>query len=331
LRLTDNWVLTGQAVGSRSRESDGTELEAPAFFASGYFRGRNLTYGMEYSDISPEFKADLGFIRRTDIRDLHHRLIYRWRPEEGNVVSFGPGSHYRINWDHEGRLQDWMVDNWFGVEMTSQSSIQGWWGEMYELYEGHGFRSGGPGIHFRTQRLKWLLLSGLISGGRHVNYHPPEGMEPFLGNRIGGNVGLTVLPLPSLRLEQRYFYTHLSVREDDADEGLVKGDSVFTNHIFRTKVNYQFTRPLSLRFIFDYEGILPNTSLVDLEKTKRPVFDVLFTYLLNPGTAIYAGYTERWENVMIANTVPPTLNRIPDPSTKTAQQFFVKLSYMFRF
>ena len=66
-----------------------------------------------------------------------------------------------------------------------------------------------------------------------------------------------------------------------------------------------------MRFIFDYESVLPNPSLVDLDKTKRPVFDVLLTYLLNPGTAVYAGYTQRWENLAIANTIPPSLNRTP--------------------
>jgi hypothetical protein len=36
-------------------------------------------------------------------------------------------------------------------------------------------------------------------------------------------------------------------------------------------------------------------------------------------------------SLAIANTVPPHLNRIPDPSTSTARQFFVKFSYPLRF
>ncbi|MBI3667750.1 MAG: hypothetical protein HY236_16225 [Acidobacteria bacterium] len=54
-------------------------------------------------------------------------------------------------------------------------------------------------------------------------------------------------------------------------------------------MNYQFTRALSLRAIVDYNGLLPNPSLVRYERAKGLTGDVLLTYLLNPGTALYIG------------------------------------------
>jgi len=317
LRLSNNWVFTGQAVTSRTREQDGSATTGPAYYASLYHYGRHLTYGEEYTDISPNFRTELGFVPRVDIRRADHRL--------------GPGSHYSIIWDHRGQLQEWMLDHWLGAELKGDTEIQGWWGEGYVLYRGIGFRPRGHGIYVSSERLKWLVLSGEFALGSRVNYFPAEGLEPFKGASTTARASVAVLPTPALRLEQTYFYNHLGVLGDDPKQGLVKGTSVFNNHILRTKLNYQFTRPLSFRFIFDYEGVLPNVSLVDLEKTKRPVFDVLMTYLLNPGTAVYVGYTERLENLAIANTLPPTLVRIPEPTTRTARQFFVKLSYLFRF
>src|SRR5712692_7909066 len=107
--------------------------------------------------------------------------------------------------------------------------------------------------------------------------------------------------------------------------------SVFNNHILRTKVNYQFTRALSLRAIVDYNAVLPNPSLADLERSKRFSGDVLLAYLLHPGTAFYIGYTDRYENLAIDPTTPPTLRRLGSPFSSTGRQFFVKLSYLFRF
>ena len=40
----------------------------------------------------------------------------------------------------------------------------------------------------------------------------------------------------------------------------------------------------------------PNTALVDLERERRFNADVLFTYMVNPWTAVYVGYTDAYEN-----------------------------------
>ena len=38
-------------------------------------------------------------------------------------------------------------------------------------------------------------------------------------------------------------------------------------------------------------------SVSSLERTKRFGLDFLFTYLLHPGTAVYVGYTDIYENL----------------------------------
>ncbi|HVQ40227.1 MAG TPA: hypothetical protein VMS31_21985 [Pyrinomonadaceae bacterium] len=106
------------------------------------------------------------------------------------------------------------------------------------------------------------------------------------------------------------------------------GTSIFNNHILRSKINYQFTRKLSLRFILDYYAVLPNESLIALERTKRFTPDILLTYLVNPGTALYIGYTDRYENLLIN---PGVFRRTGSPITPTDRQFFVKMSYLLRY
>ena len=103
------------------------------------------------------------------------------------------------------------------------------------------------------------------------------------------------------------------------------------NHLIRSRLNYQFTRELSLRLILDYNAVLENPELIGLDRQKRFTGDVLLTYLLHPGTAFYVGYTDTLENLALIGGDSPAVVRIGFPSTTTSRQFFAKVSYLFRF
>ena len=60
--------------------------------------------------------------------------------------------------------------------------------------------------------------------------------------------------------------------------------------------------------------------------------DVLFTYRLNPWTALYCGYNNNFQNIGLWTT--PTGNRVLRISNRLANdayQVFVKFSYLLRF
>ena len=74
----------------------------------------------------------------------------------------------------------------------------------------------------------------------------------------------------------------------------------------------------------------PNESLVSLERETRLQNDVLLTYLVNPGTSLFIGYTDRDENLFIENGGRVAALRRTNALANTGRQFFVKLSYLFR-
>jgi hypothetical protein len=163
--------------------------------------------------------------------------------------------------------------------------------------------------------------------GASINYYPAPGMRPFLANGKNGSASLTFRPTPRLRLDETYLYSELHTRPESGQSP----SAIFNNHIVRSKVNYQFTREFSFRAIIDYNAVLPNESLVSLQRNKRTGYDFLFTYLLHPGTALYAGYTDVYENLLLDPSRPPYLQRAGLPTFNTGRQVFVKLSYLFRF
>jgi hypothetical protein len=182
-----------------------------------------------------------------------------------------------------------------------------------------------------TQWLSWLGGNVHYFRGSGINYYPAEGLDPFLGVEQSLEAGITLRPYSRLRLDLSYLYSDLATSGESAlPPGAPRGN-IFTDHILRTRVNYQFTRELSARVIVDYESLSPNQALVDLEHERRFNADVLFTYLLNPWTAIYVGYTDGYENRPVAPITSPPPSRADLPLTSTGRQVFVKLSYLFRF
>ena len=157
-----------------------------------------------------------------------------------------------------------------------------------------------------------------------INFGPPEGQPPGAAFRSNARVTLTFRPVDRLRIENQYFLTEL---DDDRT-----GGRIFTNQILRTQWSWQFNRRLSLRAILQIEDTDADQSLSNLEDTRNFNGDVLLTYLVHPGTAIYVGYNGNLRNVALEET-PGGMRVVPTEGdlNMDAEQFFVKASYLFRF
>jgi len=329
LHLKHDFFLVGQAVTTRTQPLAGRGYSGNSYYARLSRADRKVQYYSSYTDRSPGFRADLGFIPRTDIREFKNRLGYKWWREKRTLVNFGPAIVVLGNWNRMGQTQDWELDAEWNMEFKRLTSFTFSRTEAFELYKGQGFRKGSNNYIFNSEWFKWLALRGVYTHGTAVNYYPAAGYRPFLGDSQYASLDLTLRPAPRLRLDQRYIYSHLRTRPGWQIASAAA--STYNNHILRSKVNYQFTRELSFRAIVDYNGVLPNASLVTLERKKRVSYDLLLTYLLHPGTALYAGYTDIYENLMFDPSRPPYLRLSGFPDMNTGRQVFVKLSYAFRF
>ncbi len=326
MRLTPNWTFTGQAIQSYRRNPDGAHVSGPAYYAELTRSGRHFTYSTNYSDRSPNFQSDLGFIQRVDIRQGEQYASYLWRPNGKHLVSFGPTASALVNYNRLGQIQDWLAGGTFDVAWNGPTQLSLSRYETFELYLGQRFRKARSGFSFFTGWLKWLEMYGSYGQGSEINYSPAQGLPPFLGNSQSGSFGAT-FKLPRLRLEESYLYSRLGARGDSPVEG---SPAIFNNHIFRSKVNYQFSRALSLRTILDYYAVLPNPSLVKQDRFKQLTPDFLLTYLVNPYTAVYLGYTERYQNFGFDAAGQPLYNLSRAPTTLSSRQLFVKISYLLR-
>src|SRR5262249_3129409 len=156
------------------------------------------------------------------------------------------------------------------------------------------------------------------------NYASPSGVEPFLARRNSTTTNLSLIPTRHLRIDNTYIWFRLA---DVNHRG-----TAFNNHIIRSKWNYQFTPALSARVIVQYAAVLANPRFTSLSKIKNFNADFLLTYLVHPGTALYVGYNSNLQNLDPALALDPNGSLLrPRAFINDNRQFFVKVSYLFRF
>jgi Domain of unknown function (DUF5916) len=329
-----SFASSNPAIGSQ---------QGNVLWADASYSGRNFTFFTNYNDFSPNFCTELGFVNRIDVRQNNTSGGYLWRPKKSKIVDFGPGFSETVDWNHNGVLQDWVAAAVFQVDLTKQTTISISRGEAYELFDGIGFRKHSTSVLATAQPYKWISFSARYAQGIGENFFPAPGLLPFLANTKRANFALTLRPSARFRFDETLIYSRLGTRSGWTTPPFTPGQSIFNNYLNRAKLNYQFTKELSLRLILDYNATLANTSLLDLQTnlgsfdggpiapSKQFTTDVLLTYLLHPGTAVYLGYNDGYTNLMLHPGTSPFVTAAGPPNNTTSRLFFIKLSYLLRF
>jgi len=358
LKFSKNWVVDIQGVHTWTRQdlnagqnclsfasSNPTiaSQQGNALWADASYSGRHLSFSTNYNDFSPNFCTEMGFVNRIDIRQNNANASYFWKPEKSKIIDFGPAVSETVDWNHAGILQDWQAAVGFQVDFTKQTTLSISRGEAYELFDKIGFRRHSTAILFATAPKKWLRFNSRFVSGTGEDYFPAAPLLPFLGNVKKMSAGFTLRPSSRFRFDETYLFYRLGARSGSTPPGFKPGQNIFNNHLMRSKLNYQFTKELSLRLILDYNATIANTSLLDLQTnlgsfdggpiapTKRFTTDVLLTYLLHPGTAVYLGYNNGYSDLLLHPAASPFVTAQGAPNNSTSRLFFIKLSYLLRF
>ena len=333
------WLITVQALNSHTRFYDGTHKGGPAY---DWYVERSSTkteYNINYQDTAAGFETDTGFFRRPDIRRLSQFANYRFRRERGALQWHGPSVFTINNWDHSGTRLEWFTNvNWRFV-LTGSSNFGVYANIGHErlrpvdfttLTTNRDYENYQRGFWYNFGYWKPVLLSAEINWGQASNYDTSVG-PPVSAHANNIQASATIRPLPGLTVDNTYLLTRL--------QDLHTGANIFNDHILRSKWNYQFTRALSLRVIAQYDGLLsnynalrPQVALSSLPPAKNFNADVLLTYFVHPGTAIYVGYNSNLQNLANPVTVDPlgNLSRTPEHFINDGRQIFVKISYLFQ-
>ena len=357
---------------SSGNRGNGNYYSGPAERLEVQRAGLNFSYDGTYNDITPGFVSIPGFINRVDIRESSQMFDYRFRPKSGWVVDWGPSLNMRHDFDHTGLRLDTDYLPYFALQGRGQTALivrpyeetrerlrpQDICFYGYSLacspgtFGNQDFHEHTSGASFTTGYFKFATVQANYYWGTGINIVavPASSLagltpynQPFLAHEETAQAEIIVRPIKPLKIDTTYLFERL--RANNATASLVEsqvpgvGRGIFNDHILRSKWNWQFTPQLSLRVILQYNGLLAGTPGVGSPYTYLPTqkefnADVLITYLVHPGTAIYVGYNSDLENLNVVPGMPASPGYVTNTAKgfmNDSRQFFVKASYMFRF
>ncbi|MFH1700269.1 MAG: DUF5916 domain-containing protein [Candidatus Zixiibacteriota bacterium] len=310
-------------------------------FSGHGFRGalnygdRNLFAGASYREYSPTFRLDNGYEPRNNRREIDFNTNYILRYDEGLIESISPSMNLARVWNFDGKKKDEWINA--GINFNFRKA-QSHYNMMYmrstETYGGVYFGDIWDwNFHSCATPSKYISLGTTVTYGNRVARGPK-----IMGRQLGWAGVVDIRPDDRLQISFSYNYIQSRASEDKYKLDDL-GDSVlviatdymlFKGHIFRTRLNYQHNKELSVRLVVQYDYFGDSWDI-----------DPLITYRLTPFSMFYIGTTYDYQNLY--NHSGQNLGRqFDDPvvynesgtsynSTKlTSRQIFMKLQYLFQ-
>ena len=233
-----------------------------------------LTAGMEYLEIGPNFRNDVGFIRRTDVRRFTPSLEISPRPDIPGVRQIA----VRGRLDYTVHQQDTEVQEKTGhyaLEIFFQNGGAFGWTphvrfdrlkEAFEIRQGVIIPPGtyswwNNGLRYSTNPAR--RISGSVNWARHFNYYKVGKLDNLRMNA-------------SLRLSEQF-----SVSTGYRINKVSFPQRDFTDHLVNTRINYNFNNQWLTSTIIQYNSA-------------DSFFGVNFrlNYIFRPGDDFFLVYNE---------------------------------------
>lgn len=271
-KFKDYYRFSFQVLGSQSKVGNEKTGFIPAMYFSLGRTARHLNFSASWTSIPADFEAASGFFRRKDIQSLRTRLSYTLLPQNDMIISIRPSIEYNRIFNFDNTLTDEEVQFSCFINGWKQSYLWATLSSEMERYEGIEFHRNSFRGNFSSAPFSWLSSNVSYSFGDAIYYDE----NPYLGYKTSLGFRVTLKPLTNLRL----FY---SFRNTDFYKAK-GGEKEYKVNIISQRINYQISRPLSLRLITDYN-----------DYTGKLYISALISYEYRPGTVFYFGIDDNQE------------------------------------
>jgi len=292
-----------RTLRSAHRDAAGLATEGHMLDMAMRKEGRHLSFVTAYFMVSPDFKTDAGFVRRTDERQFTTQVQYRWWPQHW-IVNWGPRANYNHSRQFNGRLQDHGGGAGVQAQFAKNIFLNAQVERDMERYLDVNFRKTRYLVGGNMNTSRMISFAGYMNWGEQIRFVT----NPYLGT--GDAAQLFVTARPFSRLQSNLILT----RSDFVNTATSLEE--FDIKIYRLQTTYQFTPRWLLRNILEYN---------DYDRTFGA--NILATYRVNSGTAFFIGYDDRYrQGDRISETLFPTGTY--DPVNRA---FFAKLQVLLRY
>ncbi len=306
-RMTESDSLRVQLAGSRTDYPDPFaarfaqpqgSFDGHALIASYNHADRDWTWSAHYMELSPDFRADSGFVNQVGIRFGEVNLERRLRG--------GPDRWYRNLYlgvgvdatrQFEGGWNEWGMDLNATYQGPRQSEVSINIAPNQEYFAGttyHNMR----GSVFGSMQVSRDVAAGLgVRGGEAIDFNNARQAQfleitPEAAVNVGRHVSAVVA------------YAYQSFETKD-------GARIFDVHLPQARLFWHFNRRAYLRTIVQYQQVSA------VEDSRELLTQLLFSYRVNAQTVFLAGYSDDYEGER--------------DLTRTERAVFVKVGYAFLF
>ncbi|HKR65146.1 MAG TPA: DUF5916 domain-containing protein, partial [Thermoanaerobaculia bacterium] len=315
LRLTERDSLRVQFADSQSNYPDaiapGT-LRGHGFLAIYSHSDRNWTWGGNYQEYSPKFRADAGLFDQVGIR---YGSGYAERRIRGGTPgrTWFSNLYFSLGGDttrqYDGDWTEWGADLVGVYQGPRQSSISiNFLAPNQEFFAGRVYHNLRHNFSASIQATRDLRLGLSSSWGEQID---------FTNERPADFVTLSPSATFDVgrRIHGELSWQHQTFKTE-------AGDRVFTADVPQARLLYHFSRRAFLRTILQYRDVQrePDQYVVPVQRENRSFLSqVLFSYRVDAQTVFLAGYSDNY-----AGTDQLDLTRLD-------RTLFVKLSYAWLF
>ncbi|MEE9443503.1 MAG: DUF5916 domain-containing protein [candidate division Zixibacteria bacterium] len=289
---------------NHTRAFDGESFWGRQNYASIRWWTSDWNASLTYQETDPTFHQYIALNSRNHSRNIGTVMGHVIRPKTGLFETINPHIRARADWNWDGK------NKYTTYELCLWTRLRKAQAQFYSQYVGKSENFGGR----QYDKTWYIYQDATLSLGDPVQFyggieygHKIARRYNTLGKILRLYFTLDIKPHDRLLVQQWLDYESATEVEGGAE--------LYDGFIWRTRLNYQVSKPLAVRLVAEYD---------DFYETWR--IDPLLTYRLNPFSVLYAGMTSNYQRLATVG-----FNESSSYSTRLAsRQFFMKLQYLFR-
>lgn len=276
LMFTNTTSVTAFLAGSRT--SDGSNSRSKSANVDFNWRTDRYEANFSYIDVEPNFNAEMGFVRRTDIRSSSAGFQFSPRPKRfPSVRKFNYEISGNYLTDHQNHLLDKSVELSYSLNFQSSARFSLSLDRDYEFL--HDVWQVRPGIEIPGGVYEGYSISSSFSSSNSrtismdVSY---SHSDYYSGTRKSFGGGFNVRNIKKLLLNTDYQFNRVNLPHHN-----------FNTFTLSNRIIYAFSTSMYLKAYIQY-----NSDRLRYYGRVKWNANILFRYIYRPGSDIYLVYNQ---------------------------------------
>jgi hypothetical protein len=263
-----DWIESDGVLGGKTLRLDGERLIGNAWTLDVSRSTTNWNSNIRYAQYSPHFQSPLGFITQNSVRTLKGRHSYQYFFDEKSFVkrfNVMVAGELTFNFDNLRKIFVSGGEIYTQLAHNIAIEVSGWKFFNQEFY-GYNFENLDEyNLFLRYNPSEKVDLRVFTSWGKSLYYdreNPEVGRNWFIGSFNDFQIS------PKLRFSPSIRYTQLSRLDSE--------DKYYEGMIFRSNINFQFNRNLSLRVVGEVNSFNKGSFVQTLLRWNPTAFTIFY-------------------------------------------------------